>query len=355
LFHSLEKISLAYFLLATRLLALGCAVAPMSQASSGQEVGFEQIAISSALSPPTESKVARRQRDLSLTPPSYFDSQPTSAFRLQSPDDALSAQVYLDDSIYESDAQASTDRVARPFRNSIRAYSSELKSDLRNFYAKDNLPLVLGALGVGAILANGDMDQSILEQIQDNITFHQSDEFQEFVTEYRFFGEGNFLLPVYVGTALLGKHVFEDYPAAATIGDWGDRCFRGILLGTPPLLISQYVLGSSRPGETSEGSEWQFLQDNNGVSGHAFMGAIPFLTASKMAKTPRGKVVYFVLSTLPALSRVSENGHYPSQALLGWGLAYLSVRSVSRTEEVDFQLSPIFTSDSVGLGFTLRR
>jgi hypothetical protein len=132
---------------------------------------------------------------------------------------------------------------------------------------------------------------------------------------------------------------------------------RGILVGTPPLLISQYMIGASRPQESAEGSEWQFWQDNNGVSGHAFMGAIPFLTASQMVEDPGLKAFYFALSTLPALSRITENGHYPSQALLGWALAYGATSSISRTESLnqDWTISPILTSETAGLGVTIRR
>ena len=69
---------------------------------------------------------------------------------------------------------------------------------------------------------------------------------------------------------------------AMNLGEWGDRSLRGVLLGTPPLLITQRLLGGSRPGENREASEWQPFEDNNAVSGHAFMGAIPFLTAMQM-------------------------------------------------------------------------
>ncbi len=237
-------------------------------------------------------------------------------------------------------------------------FVSDVQSDLGNFYRVENVPWVLGALGVGGLMANTNIDQDILEHIQDNITFGQSDELQEFITEYRFFGEGYFLLPVYASTAILGKHFLADYSTVYRVGEWGDRSFRGILLGTPPLLVSQRLLGGSRPDETGEGSEWQSFADNNGVSGHAFMGAVPFLTVMHMTDDYRAKVAWFALSMLPALSRITENGHYPSQALLGWGLACLATSSVAKSEfnqDRDFQVYPLLDADSVGIGITIRR
>jgi hypothetical protein len=58
-----------------------------------------------------------------------------------------------------------------------------------------------------------------------------------------------------------------------------------VVVGAPPLYVMQQVTGSSRPGEGSAGSHWHFLNDNNGVSGHAFIGAVPFLAASGIRMT----------------------------------------------------------------------
>ena len=199
----------------------------------------------------------------------------------------------------------------------VQSYWEDSVSDLRNFYSSDNLPLFATFLGVGATMANTTMDQHLLDTLQDNITFYRSDEYREFVGEFKFMGDGYSLLPLYAGSALLGKHLLGDYPVASHVGEWGERSFRAILIGTPPLLLSQRVIGASRPGETGEGSEWQFWADDNGVSGHSFMGAVPFLTAANMAERRTEKFFWITCSTLPALSRITENGHYPSQALLG--------------------------------------
>ena len=230
-------------------------------------------------------------------------------------------------------------------------------SDYRSFYSRRNLPVFAALIGLGAYFANTEIDQNILEHVQDNITFHQNDEYQEFVEEYRFFGEGYLLIPVYFGTSMVGKYLLSEYEIAERVGQWADRSFRGVVLGTPPLLFSQYIIGASRPGESAEGSEWQFFNDSNGVSGHAFMGAIPFISAAEMTDDPIAKSLLYVVSALPALSRVTENDHYPSQAILGWSLACVACRSVSQTERGSgaFELQPWISNAGVGLGVNIQR
>ena len=233
----------------------------------------------------------------------------------------------------------------------------DLRADAMNLASPGNLPLVLGGLGVGAWWANSNVDGEILEHIQDSITYTRTDGYHEAVSQFKFLGDGYVLLPVYAGAAVAGRYFFTDSEVAGVVGSWGERSFRGIVIGTPPLLVSQYVLGASRPGETSNGSQWQFFGDNNGVSGHSFMGAVPFLTAMHMTDDFRLKAAFFTLSTLPALSRMADNAHYPSQALLGWGLAYLVTRSVADTElgkSRDYDVFPIIGRDEMGLGVSVK-
>ncbi len=294
--------------------------------------------------------------------PSYFSNYPKSdmAIRFQS-DDSTDAQIFFDpDVLSSSKSNEMPERIwPQRSRSSLGSLWTDIKTDHRNLYSIKNLPVAASLLGAGAWMANSDLDQNILEHIQDNITFNsKTNEYQEFVGEFRFFGEGYFLLPVYAGTAILGKYVFDDSPKAALAGEWGERSMRAFAIGAPVLVLSQFATGGSRPGESPdvrEGSEWQFFEDNNGVSGHAFMGAIPFLTAYHMTDNRKLKVVYFAASTLPALSRITENGHYPSQALLGWGLAYLATSSIGCTENESFEVVPFLSETGVGIGVTMRR
>lgn len=233
----------------------------------------------------------------------------------------------------------------------------DLQLDAHHFLSRDNLPLTLAGLGVAGWLANSNLDEDILRRIQRNISVTRTEEYHEFISEFKFLGDGYVLLPVYAGSAVLGRYFYCDHPFAERFGQWGERSFRGIVIGTPTLLLSQWVLGSGRPGESVETSEWQFFADDNGVSGHAFMGAVPFLTAMHQSHDVRWKTTFFVLSTLPGLSRLTENAHYPSQVLLGWGLAWLATQAVDDTERTTFRewtLSPILGPDRMGFGVTRR-
>lgn len=78
----------------------------------------------------------------------------------------------------------------------------------------------------------------------------------------------------------------------------------------------------SRPEEITQGSQWHALRDNNGISGHAFMGSLPFITAAKMTQSPASKALWYAGSTIAPLSRVNDGAHYSSQVALGWWLAF---------------------------------
>jgi membrane-associated phospholipid phosphatase len=96
------------------------------------------------------------------------------------------------------------------------------------------------------------------------------------------------------------------------------------------------------------------------VSGHAFIGAVPFITAAQMTDKIWAKGLFYTLSTIPGWSRVNDNAHYLSQVLLGWYLGYLSVRSVSATEGLKplprgLTIFPIADGNAVGMGLIYRR
>ena len=153
---------------------------------------------------------------------------------------------------------------------------------------------------------------------------------------------------------------FPSHPAlgrgftkVGVIGEWGSRSLRMFVVGAPPLYVMQQVTGSSRPGESSAGSHWHFLNDNNGVSGHAFIGAVPFLAAAEMVENPWAKGGLYACSTLCAFSRVDVNAHYPSEVFLGWYLAVASSIAVNRTEirfaGIDMKVVPLPVSNGSGV------
>ncbi|HYW78759.1 MAG TPA: phosphatase PAP2 family protein, partial [Thermoguttaceae bacterium] len=173
---------------------------------------------------------------------------------------------------------------------------------------------------------------------------------------WRTCGVGEICIPVYAGLAFAGA-VFEDRPLINCFGTFGGNVTRGYLVGAPSLLLMQFTLGASRPGETSVGSQWKPFTDDNAVSGHAFIGAVPFLTAAGMTDNPWLKGGLYVCSTFTGWSRINDHYHYLSQVGLGWWMAYLSCRAVQQTngDEENLTFAPLVTPDMVGGCVMMRR
>ncbi|MBI4620786.1 MAG: phosphatase PAP2 family protein [Desulfobacterales bacterium] len=197
--------------------------------------------------------------------------------------------------------------------------------DYKNFYSIGNLEKLAIGLGAAGVLANTSADREIQDRYQESVRNKDTDNLS---TVTRMFGEGVITIPVYLGAALFGEFA-GDVELSSTTGEWGKRCLRTLLVGAPPALFLQRALGAPRPDEG--GSGWSPFSDNNGVSGHSFNGAVPFITAAKMTDNPYYKYGLYFASALGGISRINDNAHYFSQAALGWWMAYLAVASMDKT------------------------
>jgi len=229
--------------------------------------------------------------------------------------------------------------------------------DYRNFYSCENLTCVTAAFGAGALMANTGFDTTMQNAWQTGITGSQTG---KFFSATKDIGDGIYLLPA-AGIAAAAGMALEGMPVGDALGGWGARSLRIFLVGGPPVYVLQLATGASRPSshgsinsESPSGSDWKFFQDNNGVSGHSFMGAIPFLAAADMVENPLAKGTLYVCSTFVGFSRINDDAHYSSQAFLGWYLAWASSLAVSRTEHhfAGFQVRvvPIPVGDQGGMG-----
>lgn len=230
-----------------------------------------------------------------------------------------------------------------------------IASDHRQFYSRKTLlPLGLGVAGT-AIMANTHLDESIRDLTQKNIRNASSDEWYEGLHLNKELGNGRYTMPI-MGAAMLTGYLFEESPLAGTAGEWGERSLRAILVGAPPMLALQRLTGGSRPGENPSGSHWHPFQDNNGVSGHTFMGAIPFLSAAKQTDNRLLRAGFYAGSALAGLSRINDDSHYASQVVLGWWMAYLATEAVDRTEDADtkWRVVPLPASHGSGAAIELR-
>jgi membrane-associated phospholipid phosphatase len=220
--------------------------------------------------------------------------------------------------------------------------------DYRNFYSCDSLVCITAAFGAGAIMANTGFDVTMQNAWQRGV---DPTSLGTFFSGCKDIGEGRYVLPI-VGAAAATGLIFEGNPAGDVVGEWGSRSLRMFVVGAPPLYAMQWVTGASRPGEGTAGSRWHFFNDNNGVSGHAFVGALPFLAAVDMVESPLLKGTLYVCSTFVGFSRMTDNAHYPSQVFLGWYLAWASARAVSGTEMhfagMDLTIVPLPMADLGG-------
>lgn len=247
------------------------------------------------------------------------------------------------------------ERHSKHFVGQTGEFFGLLAEDYRNFYHPRSLVIAVPTLGLGALMANTDIDEDLLKHYR-GLSPIPSGDWHKFVAEFKYFGEAYIWTTVYLSLTTLDNTMLGETAWFRPIGQWGEKSLRASLVGFPMLMLSQYTLGASRPGETIHGSRWKFSGDNNGVSGHSFKGAIPFLTAAGMTERPLVKIVFVALSTLPAFSRMTDNAHFPSQAIMGWSLAYLATSSVQWTDyQAKFQVRPMVSANMVGLGLTISR
>ncbi len=214
----------------------------------------------------------------------------------------------------------------------------------------------MGVLATGAILANSRADRELGDIVHDNLVDTPSDEWAEAIHLNSDFGDGFYTLPVFGAAFVIGR-IGDEIPALNIVGDWGENSLRIFTVGALPLVVLQRVTGGSRPGESAHQSHWQPFRDSNGVSGHAFMGAIPFLAAAELTENRWVKVGLVAASVLPGFSRLTDAEHYPSQVLIGWSLAYLATSAVSETNEMNaggWQLVPLPVEHGQGAGLEIR-
>lgn len=268
--------------------------------------------------------------------PSIFDEAPCSLPPLE---DEVSVSIRDDASLSNLEVDFRETNSNSLFRDII--------IDHGQFYSRRSLGLLILGLGGGAALANTNADDFISRDFyQETIRNANTDEYFEAIHNMKVFGEGKYGLPIYA-IAMGGGWILDESELFDSAGEWGERSLRTVLVGGPPMLAAQWIVGGSRPGEAHSGSHWEPFQDNNGVSGHAFMGAIPFLNAANMTDNPWLRGACYVGSGMAGLSRINDDSHYTSQAVLGWWYAYLAARAVNNTE-LESSFTPLLQVSSDG-------
>lgn len=215
----------------------------------------------------------------------------------------------------------------------IRRFCDDVVRDYFIYYSKENLPCLGGVLLASGVMANTNIDRNIQTFWQKNIRSR---------TTYNFFKVPNDIgkfsyFRVYIGTMVLGSFR-KDTVGSRVLFEWGYRALRTMLLISPQEVFLSWALGNGRPSDHQD-SKWRFFGKggNAGCSGHAFNGAVPFLTAAMMTDNPYYKVGLYTASFLPGLARINKDNHYFSQFVLGWAIAYLSTKAVDISEGFDIE------------------
>lgn len=241
-------------------------------------------------------------------------------------------------------ALCSTPVWAQGFSNAVS--TAQIRSDYSHFYAKDNLYKLGLAMGAGAATAQF-VDEDISQRYQAHWRSSATDDLSKTA---KLFGEWKIILPLSMAASFLSQ------PGDHGLGEWGNRTLRGLAVGGPAVVASQMLTGASRPSDNDpKGAKWKPFDDNNGVSGHAFVGALPFLTLAQMNQdNPGVRYAALAASFAAPLSRLNDNQHYFSQIMLGWYFAHQSASAVndSRSLPSKSSFAPMLGRDVVGVVYT---
>jgi hypothetical protein len=222
---------------------------------------------------------------------------------------------------------------------SFSAVRKTLATDYAGFYTPENMRALVFTMAAGGLLANTNVDMRVQKWYQDDVRSQKTDDYNIVFKEL---GNGKILIPLFLSSTL----IFENFRGTKTdniFGEWSRRNLRSFLVGAPIMLTLQVVTGASRPNETI--SNWNPMKDDNGVSGHAFMGAVPFINAAEMTDILPLKILFYSGSFLTGYSRINDNRHYLSQSVLGWFMAYLS--STNLTGKDHFSVSSSYIKNDV--------
>jgi hypothetical protein len=203
------------------------------------------------------------------------------------------------------------ERPASPLRQLIPAG--------RQLYTRRNFLKLVGATAGGAVISYSGLDEAVHELHLNRVKGDASDRVAHAAKE---FGENEI--------ALAGlSYALADWALPGTaIGRWGRECFTATATGLPVLWTWQRVLGGSRPSDAKEwGPRYRPFTDENSVSGHTFLAAIPFLVGARHAGIPVAAWSLRALSPMTGWSRLNDERHYLSQVLLGYGLAIEASRA----------------------------
>lgn len=237
--------------------------------------------------------------------------------------------------------------------SAVQRFVQHSVNDYRRHYDTESLLDLLAPLAAAGTLANTDLDRRIHDRWRDDVRSRFSDEAADVFQQVGDAAQNRWSMPLYSLTMIAsGYSGYADEDSAPAT--WAERSLRANVLGAPQAWAFTYLLGSHRP--EAGVSDWDPWNDNDGVSGHSFYGAVPFLTAARMTDSTGWRYGLYALSMLPAYARLNDGNHYTSQAVMGWSIAWLATRTIAEDTGGNdatgdrVSLLPILTPDG---GFVL--
>jgi hypothetical protein len=213
-----------------------------------------------------------------------------------------------------------------------------LWEDQCNFYTWQNAAWIGLGIAVTAPLAETSANQRFRDWYQNR--YGNNTQLNNAASYFYNLGLGQYVIPAAVAGGALSLWLEDYWSEADPIAEWFGRTLRAWATGAPTLLIVQFALGEGRPYEYA--SAYHPLRYDNSASGHAFMGAIPFLTAAEMVDNPLLKGVLVAGSLLTPWCRIQDDAHYLSEVILGYWIAWRAVEAVTRTQQEHKRLWDVF-------------
>lgn len=230
--------------------------------------------------------------------------------------------------------------------------------DFGSLYAPRPLVRIGGAMAVGALMANTSADEEIQDWYREDVRSESTDDFAE---SAEVLGD-DWVVPTFVVLGLVGELAAEGEPGTAGSGltGWVRRTGRAAIIGLPSVYYLQQITGGNRPSD-GLGSGWEPFDGSHGVSGHTFLGAIPFLAVARMSDSRVVDTLAIAASTLAGWARMNDDQHYLSQVLLGWYVAWEATGAIERTHrralgegaESAYTVTPVALPDGAGLTVTM--
>ncbi len=204
-----------------------------------------------------------------------------------------------------------------------------IKQDYKEYYSFQGLSHLGFAIGAAGIFANTALDENTNQYWQRHIRSHRTNKIADSVDSFTQLRQIRVVIPTYLAAIALNQTL--DAQWTRPLGKWGEHSLRILILAAPQQALLTEALGAHRPRFGR--SNWGFFKGNRGVSGHAFYGAVPLISAAATSDSWQAKTIFYTLSTLPALSRVNTDKHYFSQAALGWGLAFMASQAIMKSDQ----------------------